>query len=86
MDAEDTYLQWVLGADGQDLVLEVAQLTAPGASLADPADEAGLVGAAHGAAAATRAQQLPLQEGQKTSAGPSSQTRRVNTMEHDAHQ
>ena len=64
MDAEDIYLQWVLGADGQDLVLEVAQLTAPGASLADPADEAGLVGAADRAGAATRAQQLPLQDGQ----------------------
>ncbi len=49
------YLQWVLGADGQDLVLEVAELTAPGASLTDPADKAGLVGTAHGAITATRA-------------------------------
>jgi hypothetical protein len=56
------YLQWVLGADGQDLVLEVAELTTPGASLADPADEAGLVSTAHRAVTATRAQQLPLQD------------------------
>lgn len=41
------YLQWVLGADGQNLVLEIAELAAPGASLADPADEAGLMGTAH---------------------------------------
>lgn len=41
------HLQWVLGADRQDLVLEVAELTAPGAPLTDPADEAGLVCAAH---------------------------------------
>lgn len=56
------YLQWVFGADGQDLVLEVAQLTAPGASFTDPADKAGLVGAAHRAITATGAQQLPLQD------------------------
>ena len=56
-----SYLQWVLGADCQDLVLEVAELTAPGAPLTDPADKAGLVGAAHRARTATRAQQLPLQ-------------------------
>lgn len=55
------YLQRVLGADGQDLVLEVAELTTPGAPLTDPADKAGLVGAAHRACTATRAQQLPLQ-------------------------
>ena len=61
------YLQRVLGADGQDLVLEVAELTAPGAPLGDPADEAWLVGAAHRAVAATRAQQLPLQEPQRSS-------------------
>lgn len=54
------HLQWVLGADRQDLVLEVAEFTAPGASLTDPADEAGLVGAAHGAVTAARAQELPL--------------------------
>lgn len=47
------YLQRVLGADGQDLVLEVAQLTAPGASLTDPADKAGLMCAAHRAVTAT---------------------------------
>ena len=41
------YLQGVLGADCQDLILEVAELTAPGAPLGDPADEARLVGAAH---------------------------------------
>lgn len=58
------YLQGVLGADGQDLVLEVAELAAPGASLADPADEAGLMGAAHGAVTAAGAQQLPLQDRQ----------------------
>lgn len=56
------YLQWVFGADCQDLVLEVAQLTAPGASLTDPADKAGLVCAAHRTVTATRAQQLPLQD------------------------
>lgn len=56
------YLQRVLGADGQDLVLEVAELAAPGSSLADPADEAGLMGAAHGAVTAAGAQQLALQD------------------------
>lgn len=56
------HLQWVLGADRQDLVLEVTELTAPGAPLADPADEAGLVSAAHGAIAAAGAQELPLEE------------------------
>lgn len=40
------HLQWILGADGDDLILVVAQLTGPGASLADPLDEAGLMGAA----------------------------------------
>lgn len=56
------HLQWVLGADRQDLVLEVAELTAPRAPLADPADEAGLVRAADGAVAAAGAQELPLEE------------------------
>lgn len=56
------YLQWVFGADGQDLVLEVAELTAPGPSFTDPADKAGLVGAAHRAITATGAQQLSLQD------------------------
>lgn len=56
------HLQWILGADGDDLILVVAQLTGPGASLADPLDEAGLMGAADGAAAPARAQQLPLWE------------------------
>lgn len=56
------HLQGVLGADCQDLVLEVAKLTAPGAPLADPADEAGLVSAPHGAVAAAGAQELPLEE------------------------
>ncbi len=58
------YLQRVLGADGQDLVLEVAELAAPRASLAAPADEAGLMGAAHGAVTAAGAQQLTLQDTQ----------------------
>ncbi len=58
------YLQRVLGADGQDLVLEVAELAAPGPPLADPADEAGLMGAAHGAVTAAGAQQLALQDRQ----------------------
>lgn len=40
------HLQWILGADGDDLILVVAQFTGPGASLADPLDEAGLMGAA----------------------------------------
>ena len=57
---QEMYLQWVFGADGQDLVLEVAELTAPWAPLADPADEAGLMGAAHGAVTPAGAQQLPL--------------------------
>lgn len=61
-DSPPRYLERVLGADGQDLVLEVAELAAPGAPLADPADEAGLMGAAHGAVAAAGAQQLPLQD------------------------
>lgn len=55
------YLQWVLSADGQDLVLEVAELTAPRASFTDPADKAGLVCTAHRAVTATWAQHLPLQ-------------------------
>jgi hypothetical protein len=41
------HLQWVLGADSQDLVLEVAEFTAPGAPFTDPADEARLMCAAH---------------------------------------
>ena len=41
------HLQWVLGADGNDLIFVVAELTGPGTSLADPLDEAGLVGAAY---------------------------------------
>lgn len=57
------YLQRVFSADGQDLVLEIAQLTAPGSPLADPADEAGLMGAAHRAITAAGAQQLTLQDG-----------------------
>lgn len=56
------YLQWVFGADSQDLVLEVAELTAPGASFTDPPDKAGLVSTADRAITATRAQQLPLQD------------------------
>lgn len=57
-----SYLQRVLGADGQDLILKVAELAAPGSSLADPADEAGLMGAAHRAVTATWAQELSLQD------------------------
>lgn len=64
-DSPRVYLQWVLGADGKDLVLEVAELAAPGASLADPADEAGLMGAAHRAVTAAGAQQLALQDTKK---------------------
>lgn len=53
----------VLGADCQDLVLEVAELTAPGAPLADPADEAGLVSAARTEPSQRQgAQELPLEE------------------------
>lgn len=55
------YLQRVLGADGDDVVLVVAQLAAPAAPLADPLDEARLVRALDRAVAAARAQQLPLQ-------------------------
>jgi len=50
------YLQWILGADGQDLILEVAELTTPGASLAYPSDETGLMGAAHRTVTTTGAQ------------------------------
>lgn len=39
------HLQGVLSTDGNDLILVVAQLTGPRASLTDPLDEAGLVGA-----------------------------------------
>lgn len=60
------YLQWILGADGQDLVLEVAELAAPRASLADPANQTGLVSTTDRAIAAARTQQLPLQTGQNT--------------------
>lgn len=55
------HLQWVLGADGDDLVFIVAELARPGPSLADPLDETGVVGTAHRATAPTRAQQLPLE-------------------------
>lgn len=55
------YLQRVLCADGDDVVLVVAQLAAPAAPLADPLDEARLVRALDRAVAAARAQQLPLQ-------------------------
>ena len=41
------HLQWVLGADGNNVVFVVAEFTRPGAPLADPLDEAGLVSAAH---------------------------------------
>lgn len=44
------------------MVLVVAQLTAPAAPLADPLDEARLVGTLDGAIAAAWAQQLPLQD------------------------
>ena len=54
------YLQRVLCADGDYVVLVVAQLTAPAAALADPLDEARLVRALDRAIAAARAQQLPL--------------------------
>lgn len=68
------YLQWVFGANGQNLVLEVAELTAPGASLTDPADKAGLVGTAHGASTPTRAQQFPLQDTKRSCMGRSAFT------------
>lgn len=55
------YLQRVLCADGDYVVLVVAQFTAPAAPLADPLDEARLVRALDRAIAAARAQQLPLQ-------------------------
>lgn len=55
------YLQRVLCAYGDDVVLVVAQLTAPAAPLTDPLDEARLVRALDRAIAAARAQQLPLQ-------------------------
>lgn len=61
-DTDWLYLQRVLGADGQDLVLAVAQFTAPGAPLTDPTYKAGLVGTAHRAITAAGAQQLPLRD------------------------
>lgn len=48
------YLQWILGADGQNLVLEVAELAAPRTSLADPANQTGLVSTADRTIAAAR--------------------------------
>lgn len=55
------YLQRILCAYGDDVVLVVTQLAAPAAALADPLDEARLVRALDRAGAAARAQQLPLQ-------------------------
>lgn len=55
------YLQRILCAYGNDVVLVVAQLTAPAAPLTDPLDEARLVRALDRAITAARAQQLPLQ-------------------------
>ena len=57
-----THLQWILGADSDDMVLVGAELAAPGASLTDPFDEARLVCALHRPATAARAEQLPLQD------------------------
>lgn len=56
------YLQRILCAYGNDVVLVVAQLTAPAAALADPLDEARLVGTLDGAIATAWAQQLSLQD------------------------
>ena len=61
-----TYLQWVFGADGKHVILEVAELTAPRSSLADPANQTGLVSVANGSFTAAWAQQLPLHEQHKT--------------------
>lgn len=47
MHISTAHLQRVLGTDGYDLILVVAQLTGPRASLTDPFDEAGLVGATY---------------------------------------
>lgn len=57
-----SYLQGIFGADGQHLVFEVAELAAPGAPLADPANETRLMGAAHRAVTAAGTQQLPLMD------------------------
>lgn len=59
--APQLYLQRILCAYGNDVVLVVAQLTAPAAPLTDPLDEARLVRALDRAITAARAQQLPLQ-------------------------
>lgn len=56
------YLQRILCAYGDDMVLVVAQLAAPAAPLADPLDEARLVRALDRAITAAWTQQLPLQE------------------------
>ena len=55
------YLQRILCAYGNDVVLVVAQLTAPAAPFADPLDEARLMGTLDRTVTAARAQQLPLQ-------------------------
>lgn len=51
-DKGEAHLQGVLGADSNDLVLIVAELARPGASLTDPFNETRLVGTAHRAATA----------------------------------
>lgn len=72
MHMRTAHLQRVLSTDGYDLILVVAQLTGPRASLTDPLDEAGLVGAPDRPAASARAQELPLwdRDRQCTQSGP----------------
>ena len=56
------YLPGVLGVDGDDAEAVAAEFTGPAAALADPLQEAGLVGVAHRAVAAARVQQGALQQ------------------------
>lgn len=57
------YLPRPLHVDGDDLEAVAAELAGPAAALADPLQQAVLVGVAHRAVAPTRVQQLPLQTG-----------------------
>ena len=58
--AASGYLPGPLHGDGQDVEVVAAELTAPAAALADPLQQAGLVGVAHRAVTAARVQQVAL--------------------------
>lgn len=55
------YLPRPLHVDGDDVEAVAAQLAGPAASLADPLQQAVLVGVAHRAVAPTRVQQVTLE-------------------------